>query len=180
MVHDCEHIPETDHGSYGWVLASNDGEHCGKDGVKHEVIQCNLSAQRDMEEWQEHVSLVTSSDSSGYQSTTNAAQNSTLTARVLLSAIQQFVTLRWLLPITDSSPTMMSSEQTKTWKAVLQKRSPITGVEGHQDKTKAVGELPWPAQLNVRADELATEAINKQTHTRQAPTLIPLVQVRCI
>jgi hypothetical protein len=38
-------------------------------------------------------------------------------------------------------------------------------VEGHQYKTKAVGELPWPAQLSVRADELATEAINKQTHT---------------
>jgi ribonuclease HI len=35
-------------------------------------------------------------------------------------------------------------------------------VDGHQDKTKAVGELPWPAQLNVRADELATEAINKR------------------
>jgi hypothetical protein len=48
-------------------------------------------------------------------------------------------------------------------------------VEGHQDKTKAVG-LPWPAQLNVRADELATEAINKQTHTRQASKLRPLVQ----
>jgi hypothetical protein len=49
-------------------------------------------------------------------------------------------------------------------------------VEGHQDKTKAVGELLLPAQLNVRADELATEAITKQTHTRQAPKLIPLVQ----
>jgi hypothetical protein len=49
-------------------------------------------------------------------------------------------------------------------------------VEGHQDNTKAVGELPWPAQLNVRADELATEAINKQTHTRQAPKLISLAQ----
>jgi hypothetical protein len=49
-------------------------------------------------------------------------------------------------------------------------------VEGHQDKTKAVGELPWPAQLNVRADELATEAINSQAHTPQAPKLIPLVQ----
>jgi hypothetical protein len=30
-------------------------------------------------------------------------------------------------------------------------------VEGDQDKTKAVRELSWPAQLNVRADELATE-----------------------
>jgi hypothetical protein len=49
-------------------------------------------------------------------------------------------------------------------------------VEGQQDKAKAVGELPWPAQLNVRADELATEAINKQTHTRQAPKPIPPVQ----
>jgi hypothetical protein len=54
--------------------------------------------------------------------------------------------------------------------------TPYHWVEGHQGKTKAVGELPWPAQLNVRADELATEAIDKQTHTRQAPKLIPLVQ----
>jgi hypothetical protein len=49
-------------------------------------------------------------------------------------------------------------------------------VECQQDKAKAVGELPWPAQLNVRADELATEKINKQTRTPQAPKLIPLVQ----
>jgi hypothetical protein len=49
-------------------------------------------------------------------------------------------------------------------------------VEGHQDKTKEVRKLPWPAQLNLRADELATEAINKQSRTRRVPTLIPLVQ----
>jgi hypothetical protein len=49
-------------------------------------------------------------------------------------------------------------------------------VEGHQDKIKEVRELPWPAQLNVYADELATEAVNKQTHTRQVPKFIPLEQ----
>jgi hypothetical protein len=49
-------------------------------------------------------------------------------------------------------------------------------VEGHQDKTEAVGELSWPAQLNMRADKLATEAINKQKHKKEAPKLIPLVQ----
>jgi hypothetical protein len=54
MVHEDVHIPDTDHGSYGWswqVMM----EHCGKDGVKHEVIQCNLFlfAQKDVEEWQE-------------------------------------------------------------------------------------------------------------------------------
>jgi hypothetical protein len=76
------------------ITARTDGswravmEYYGKDGVKHEVIQCNLSAQKDMEEWQEHVSLATSSDSSGYQSTTNTVQNSTQTVRVLLSAIK--------------------------------------------------------------------------------------------
>jgi hypothetical protein len=128
MVHEDVHIPDTDHGSYGWswqVMM----EHCGKDGVKHEVIQCNLFlfAQKDVEEWHEHASLVTSSDSSAYQSTTNAAHNSTQTARVLLGAIKQFTILRWHLSITDSSPKMMSFEQSKIWKAVFQWRSPITG-----------------------------------------------------
>ena len=46
-------------------------------------------------------------------------------------------------------------------------------VEGHQDKMKEVWELHWPAQLNVRADELATEALSKQNGV---PHLIPLVQ----
>jgi hypothetical protein len=42
-------------------------------------------------------------------------------------------------------------------------------VEGHQDETKEVYELPWPAQLNVRANELATEAINAPLHRRRVP-----------
>jgi hypothetical protein len=37
-------------------------------------IQCNLSAQKAMEEWQEHVSLTTSSDSSGYQFTISSTE----------------------------------------------------------------------------------------------------------
>jgi hypothetical protein len=49
-------------------------------------------------------------------------------------------------------------------------------VEGHQDKAKEVHELAWPAQLNVRADELVTEAINTQLRRRQVPKFIPLVQ----
>jgi hypothetical protein len=49
-------------------------------------------------------------------------------------------------------------------------------VEGHQDKAKEVHELSWPAQFNVRADELATEAISTQLRRRQVPKLISLVQ----
>jgi hypothetical protein len=49
-------------------------------------------------------------------------------------------------------------------------------VQGHQDTTKAIGELSWPAQLNVNADELATDVINEQKHKKQPPKLIPLVQ----
>jgi hypothetical protein len=43
-------------------------------------------------------------------------------------------------------------------------------VEGHQDKTKAVGDLPWPAQLNDRANELATEARDRNGTTSMVRT----------
>jgi ribonuclease HI len=37
----------------------------------------------------------------------------------------------------------------------------IEHVKGHQDKKKPLDKLPQPAQMNVRADELATKAMNK-------------------
>jgi hypothetical protein len=45
MVQDGGHIPDTDHGSYGWVLASSDGILWAE--VKHEVIQCNPTETQD-------------------------------------------------------------------------------------------------------------------------------------
>jgi hypothetical protein len=35
-------------------------------------------------------------------------------------------------------------------------------VKGHQDKSKKIADLPQPARLNVRADELATKALEQQ------------------
>jgi hypothetical protein len=118
MVHDGGHIPDTDHGSRtdgSWQAVT---ECCGKDGVRQEAIPCNRFTQKDMEEWQEQVSLATSSDS----------QNSTHTARrVLSSAIKQYAILRWHPSNTDSSPTAMSFARSKIWKSVSQWQSPITG-----------------------------------------------------
>jgi hypothetical protein len=50
-------IPITAHADGYWQVMM---EYCGKDGMQQEVIQCNPSARKDMEEeWQEHVPLAT-------------------------------------------------------------------------------------------------------------------------
>jgi hypothetical protein len=52
----------------------------------------------------------------------------------------------------------------------------VSSVGRHQDRTKEVREIPRQEQLNVRAADLATEAINTQTRTRRVPLLTHLVQ----
>jgi hypothetical protein len=37
-------------------------------------------------------------------------------------------------------------------------------VKGHQDDSLPPGDLPWPAQLNVRCDELATDELERVEH----------------
>ena len=49
-------------------------------------------------------------------------------------------------------------------------------VHSHQDNTKAFDELPFPAQLNVLCDEMATNQLNRQTKNDEERTLsIPLL-----
>jgi hypothetical protein len=51
-------------------------------------------------------------------------------------------------------------------------------IKGHQDATKGRDKLPIPARLNIKADELATEALRSiSNHDRQLPT-IPWTQCR--
>ena len=49
-------------------------------------------------------------------------------------------------------------------------------IKGHQDDHEEYDELPRPAQLNVLADELATQALNEaqELSPGQAPRMIPL------
>jgi hypothetical protein len=43
-------------------------------------------------------------------------------------------------------------------------------IKGHQDATKGRDKLPIPARLNIKADELATEALRSiSNHDRQLP-----------
>jgi hypothetical protein len=81
----------------------------------------------------------------------NVVQNSTLTARVFSSAIK---TVR---DTTVASAYHRLKSDDNVIRAIedLENGIPMVityhWVEGHQDKTKAVRELPWPSQLNVRA-----------------------------
>jgi hypothetical protein len=164
------------------ITARTDGswqavmECCRKDGVKHEVIPCNLFAQE------------------GYGRTEGACFIGHFIRFFSISVhgicIAEFHTnseslLKHHETARDTTVASTYHRLKSDYDVIraiedLESRIPMAityhWVEGHQDKTKAVGELPWSSQLNVRADELATEAINKQTHTRQAPKLIPLVQ----
>jgi hypothetical protein len=57
-----------------------------------EANPCNHSAQRDMDGWQEHVSLAILFDFSPFQFTRNAEENFTQTARALSNDIKESVT----------------------------------------------------------------------------------------
>jgi hypothetical protein len=176
MVHVGGHIADTDHGSYGWVLASSDeilwegwGEARGHpvqyfraEGYGRMAGACFIANFI----WFFNI-LVHDKCIAEFHTDSESLlkRHKTVRDTTVASAYH------WIKPDDDVIRAIEDLE------SCIPMAITYHWVEGHQDKTKEVGELPWTAQqLNVRADESATKAINKQTHTRYAPTLIPLVQ----
>jgi hypothetical protein len=175
MVHDGGHIPDTDHGSYGWVLAGDDGTLWeGWGNARGHSVQSfraegygRMAGARFIGHFIRFFRIPVHDKCSTEFHTDSESltkRHKTVRDTTVASAYHRLksddVVIRAIQDLESRIPLAI----TYHW------------VEGHQDKTKAVGELSRPAQLNARADALATDVINKQKHKKQTPKLIPLVQ----